>query len=53
MSTSGHSAEEAKIAVEEAGLMQAIKRIMVKEENDRNPYTLVFNDAKLETDFQK
>ena len=52
MSTSVHSAEETKIATEETNLMSAIRNILVKEEIDRDPYTLIFKDAKLENDFQ-
>ena len=52
MSTSVHSAEESKIATDETNLMSAIRKILVKEEIDRDPYTLIFKDAKLENDFQ-
>lgn len=51
MSTSGHSAEDSKMATEEFSLLQAIKKILANDDEDRDPYTLIFKDAKMEREF--
>ena len=39
MSTSGNNAEESKMATEEFSLLQAIKKILANDDEDRDPYT--------------